>query len=95
MKRSINPVAYEQDLPDHLRIRPVFHVSLLEPYAVTTMANRLRQTPPPIMIDDDNQPFYEIERIVDSRIYRRQLQYLIHWKGNDDCERTWNLPKLS
>ena len=32
IKRQINPVSYELCLPDSLKIHPVFHVSLLEPY---------------------------------------------------------------
>ena len=32
---------------------------------------------------------YEVDYIVASRIYKRQLQYLVHWKGYKEHERTW------
>ena len=32
---------------------------------------------------------YEVDYIVASRIYRCQLQYLMHWKGYEEHERTW------
>jgi len=32
---------------------------------------------------------YEMEDILDSRIFNRQLQYLVHWHGYDVNNGTW------
>jgi hypothetical protein len=42
---------------------------------------------PPVIIDGQEE--YEVDFIVDSRHYRRQLQYLVHWKGYTSMDRTW------
>jgi hypothetical protein len=34
---------------------------------------------------------YEVEEILDSRISRCQLQYLVHWQGYDISECIWEL----
>ena len=37
---------------------------------------------------EDQEPQYEVESILDSRMKRGKLQYLVHWKGysaDDDC----------
>ena len=37
----------------------------------------------------DGEEEYEVERILDSRLFRNQLQYYVHWKGYGEGERTW------
>ena len=37
----------------------------------------------------DETPEYEVEEVVDSRMFRNKLQYLVHWKGYPVSERTW------
>ena len=85
-------MAFELLLPDELRIHPVFHISLLEPDVENIIAERARPNPPPILLDDGNHPLFEVDAIV-STIYRRQLQYLVHWKGYTECDRTWEPAK--
>ena len=43
--------------------------------------------PPPDLIDGHEE--WEIDFIKDSRFSRRQLQYLVHWRGFDVSEDSW------
>ena len=57
-------MAYKVDVPEALGIRPVFHVSLLQPYV------GIAQTPDPIEIEDDKDAEYGIESILKDRKLR-------------------------
>ncbi len=44
---------------------------------------------------------FEVSKIIDSRINRRRLEYLVHWQGYEVSEQTWepvanltNAPKM-
>ncbi len=52
-----------------MRIHPMFHVSLLGPYHVSTIPRRIHDPPPPIEVDGEQE--YEMEDILDSRIFNR------------------------
>ena len=65
---------YELDLPPVLKIHPVFHVDRLSKYTETE-ENGKPPPPPPIEVDGEEE--WEIERILDSRFYQCQFQYLI------------------
>lgn len=85
--QQINPVSYRLQLPSTMQIHPVFHVSLLEPYFESSIPGRILPPPPPVEID--NAVEYEVEEILDSRIRNGKLEYLIHWRGYNISERTW------
>jgi len=76
--KQINVVAFQLKLKlqGFMRIHHVFHVSLLELYHVSTIPKRIHDPFPLIEIDGEHE--YEVENILNSRIYHRQLQYLIH-----------------
>jgi len=80
--------AFELRLPFHWRIYPVFHGSLLELYRANKIEGRkqLNLSPPEIV---NGELEYEVEGILDSRIQRSKLQYLVEWKGYGPEERTW------
>ena len=80
--------AFELKLPNHWRIHPVFHASLLDPYRVNKIEGRKQTTPPPPKIMN-RELEYEVEAVLDSRIRRNKLGYLIEWKGYGPEERTW------
>ena len=42
---QVNDVAFCLDLPSHMRLHPVFHVSLLEPFTSSSIPNRVVQPP--------------------------------------------------
>ena len=72
-----------------MKIHNVFHVSLLDKYRPPTAG----QTPPepdPVIADDAAaEPEWEVERIVDSRIRHRKLQYLVQWAAYDYIRTSW------
>ena len=65
----------------------MFHSSLLEPYQDNTMLGRIKKPPPPIELEDG--PEYEVAAILDSKIVRNKLYYLVDWLGYSPNERTW------
>lgn len=79
--------AFRLKLPETMKIHPVFHVSLLEPFVESTIPGRILAPPPVIEVDGVEE--YEVENILDSRLRRRRLEYLIDWKGYGASERTW------
>jgi hypothetical protein len=87
--RVVNPVTYELRLPPTCRIHNVFHVSQLEPYAPDHFPGRVVPPPGPLHTDDDHTTLFEVEQVLDSRVFRGQLQYLLHWKGYSVADRSW------
>jgi len=80
--------AYKLDLPATVKIHPVFHISLLEPTASTEPIPGHQQPPPPPVIIQEQQEC-EVEKILDSRRHRKQIQYQVKWAGFHDPDRTW------
>ena len=58
--------AYRLELPQHMQIHPVFHVSQLKLYKKPMNEARTYQKPNPIMIDA-GQEEYEVEEIIHHR----------------------------
>ncbi|KAH7315890.1 hypothetical protein KP509_21G069700 [Ceratopteris richardii] len=84
---KINLVTFKLELPSTMRVHPVFHVSMLEPYQISPVRGERPSPSPPIEIDDHEE--FEVEHVLDSKISRGRLEYLIHWKGYDISDRTW------
>ena len=79
--------AYRLDLPSSMKIHPVFHISLLEPYKPSTIPGRTREPPPPIVIDNEEE--WEVEEILDSELRRRKLWYKVRWAGYSVARDSW------
>ena len=85
--KRINLVAFRLALPPTFRIHNVFHVSLLELYHPSRIPGRHPPPPPPVELSTGEE--YEVDQILDSRYRRRQLQYLVLWKGYPISDATW------
>jgi hypothetical protein len=85
--KEINPVAFRLELPASMKIHDVFHVSLLEKYIPSPIPGRHVEPPPPVVVEGELE--YEVDAILDSRISRGALQYLVSWKGYDIGDRSW------
>src|SRR6266404_4821745 len=68
---------------------PVFHVDLLTPYKEMATYGQNYMRPPPDLINGEEE--YEVECIINSRYHgrRRQVQYLVKWKGYPDLDNQW------
>ena len=84
---QINDVAYRLKLPSSCKLHPVFHVSVLEPYKNNTIPDRAPPPHPPIEIEGAEE--FEVRQILDSKIARQRLYYLVDWEGYAPCDRTW------
>jgi hypothetical protein len=59
----------------------------LELYHASTILGRIHDSLPPIEIEGEQK--YEMEDILNSRIFNHQLQYFVHWHGYDASEHIW------
>jgi hypothetical protein len=87
--RPVGSHAYRLKLPPLMsRIHPVFHVVKLMPVPPDPITGRRAKPPPPPEIIGGEER-YEVEEVVNSRFYRRRLQYLVRWKGYGHKENSW------
>ena len=71
-----------------MKIHPVFHVSLLDPYTPDPIPGR-SQPPPLPVITAEGEEEYEVNEILKSRRFRGTYQYFVDWKGYPPSERSW------
>ena len=83
IKDKLGPVTFRLNLPEGMRIHPVFHVLLLEPAPDNARLG-------PIQIDEETQtPLYEVDEIIGHKEVQDGHHYLIHWQGYQHSEDTW------
>ncbi|MBW0526020.1 hypothetical protein O181_065735 [Austropuccinia psidii MF-1] len=87
---SFSTHAYRLKLPSQSKsIHPVFHISLLEPVKTSTIPNRHQEAPLSIIIVEEQE--WEVSQILDSKLKRGKLWYLVECKGfsQDSETSTW------
>ena len=87
--RPVGSHAYRLKLPRSMsRIHPVFHIVKLMPVPPDPIVGRrVKPPPPPEIIGGEER--YEVEEVINSRFWRRKLQYLVKWKGYGHEENSW------
>ncbi|MBW0591002.1 hypothetical protein O181_130717 [Austropuccinia psidii MF-1] len=65
------------------------YFTLIEPVKTSTIPNRHQEPPPPIIIEEEEE--WEFSQILDSKLKRGKLWYLVGWQHfSKDSERsTW------
>ena len=79
----ISPYAYKLQFPASVKHHPVQHVSLLDPAGNDPLLGQHNPPPPPVIVDEEGHEEWHVEEVLDSRIHRRRLQYLVKWVGYD------------
>jgi len=69
-------------------LHPVFNVVKLTPAPPDPIVGRRRTPPPPPELIDGEEE-YIVEEILDSRMFRRKLQYLVKWEGYGIENNSW------
>lgn len=85
--RKIGNSSYELLLPTSMKIHNVFHVSLLSEARASQIPGRRTDPPPPVEIDNEIE--YEVAAILDSKLQRKRLLFLVDWYGYGPSDRTW------
>ncbi|GAW02685.1 pol-like protein [Lentinula edodes] len=80
---KIGPLDYRLDLPISLdRIHPVIHVDKLYPWKGNTINGEIPPPPEPVYLEDEDEPEYEVEEILDSRVRWKRLEYLVNFPSH-------------
>ena len=99
---KVGPLDYRLDLPLSLsQIHNVFHVDKLYPWKGNSVNGAIPTPPGPIYLEDEDEPEYEVEEVLDSRRQWKRLEYLVKWIGYDAGHNSWepadnlkNAPKM-
>lgn len=83
----ISPNAVKLKLPKTIRIHPVVNVSRIRPYNPSRIPNHRTPPSPPVEIDGEFE--FEVEQILDSRLSRGRLEYLVKWQNYTEEHNTW------
>ncbi|CAJ0966345.1 unnamed protein product [Ranitomeya imitator] len=81
----LNPVSFRLTLPDSFSIHNLFHRSLLRRYVAPMVPSV--DPPAPVLVEWELE--YIVGKILDSRVSRRKLQYLVKWKGYGQEDNYW------
>ncbi len=73
---------YKLKLSDTMRIHDVFHSELLRSVVDDSLSDQKNESLKSIVINDKDE--WEIDDILNSRRYRRRLQYRVKWKSYDN-----------
>ena len=75
-------------LPCSMCIHPVINISHVKPYHERLPGQPVTALGPSNVMEDREEE-YKVEFIVDSCYKGKHLEYLIHWKGWSETDRTW------
>ncbi|KAL5512271.1 hypothetical protein ACEPAG_3556 [Sanghuangporus baumii] len=84
---KVGASAYRLKLPRTWRqVHPVFNEVLLKPAVEPSFESQKKPPPPPpVLVDDEEE--YEVKELLDSRLHRGKLQFLVKWVGYNEA--TW------
>ena len=86
VKKIVSTNAVELELPAAIKIHPVVNVSRIVMYKEQVEGQRLV---PPAPVEIGGKQEYEVEKILNKKLFRGKMRYLVRWKGYTAEEDTW------
>jgi hypothetical protein len=83
----VSPNAIKLKLPPRLRIHPVVNVSNVRPFIEPIIPGQTSTPPDPVSIIGED--VYEVEEVLNSKLLRGKLHYLVKWKGFTAEHNSW------
>ncbi len=74
--------SYKLELPESMRVHDVFHSNLLRPVVDDLLPDQKNEPSGSIVVNDEDE--WKIDDILNSRRYRRRLQYRVKWNDYDN-----------
>ena len=74
--------AYKLQYPKGIRMHHVVHSTMMKPF-------KNRQGEPMDLDDEQDELFYEVESIIDSKRFGRTIKYRVRWRGYNADNDTW------
>ena len=71
-----------------MQIHLVVNVSRVKPYH-DRLEGQPSHQPGPVHVTEDRDNEWEVDRIINSHYKNKKLEFLVHWKGYDDTDHTW------
>jgi Chromo (CHRromatin Organisation MOdifier) domain len=87
ISKIILPNAVELKLPPSFKIDAPINISRLWPYKPPTILGQQTTPQPPIEVE--GEPKYVVEEILDLRLHRNKLEFLVKWEGYTDENNSW------
>ena len=84
--QRVGPNTHRLELRHSVQCHPVFNVSALKKYHQDSIAGRVQSPPAPITDQNSHERFI-VDSVLDHRVCRGQLQFLVRWRGYHDT--TW------
>jgi len=82
----LSPYAYRTAFPESVKIHPVRSITELELAPSDPLPGQTIPPPPAVVVDGHEE--HAVDEILDSRVFRKEPQYLVKWTGYTDA--TWN-----
>src|SRR5580765_7970671 len=81
--------SHKLELPLHMKVHNVFHISLLKEYIIDEMFTDRNDSRPDPEYNEKGEVEWEVERILNKRKIGKGYQYLVKWKNYPAYEATW------
>ena len=78
--------AFRVLLPPQIQVHNVFHPEKLRKHPMNPLPGQRQDAAEPIKVDEEYE--YELDKIIDCRLFRKKLQYKVSWVGWDPDD-TW------